>query len=237
LPDIKDGLAVGRADLEHALGIVTGSLPPQVRGVTLSYDEQWLYLKTRTTLARATAKGVWPVTIIVPVTWAKRLVRSLPEGDPIVLHVEGGRLYTNKFSVPCEWSAEDEVLDPRTTGNKTVKHRLHRAAEILKPFRVEEDELRRLMIEAGKRGTPAWSDPEQKVIAAVSKAWAVLGPLGIETLRLRVDSALSRSQNSSRKQGYARKGTLRSNGKLRKFGIGGRGPETRQSKGISKMDS
>lgn len=192
LPDTKNGLAVGRADLEHALGIIAGSLSPQVRGVTLSYDEPWLYLKTRTTLARATAKGVWPVTIIVPATWAKRLHRSLPEGDPILLHVEGERLYTNKFSVPCEWSAEDEVLDPRINEIKTVKHRLRKAAEILKPFRVEEDELQRLMIEAGKRSTPAWSESEQKVIAAASKAWAILAPLGIETsdLRLLIDNAI-----------------------------------------------
>lgn len=192
LPDIQDGLAVGRADLEHALGMIAGSLSPQVRGVTLSYDEPWLYLKTRTTLARATAKGVWPVTIIVPATWAKRLVRSLPEGDPIILHVEGGRLYTNKFSVPCEWSAEEDVLDPRVNEKKTTKHRLRKAAEILKTFRVEEDELQRLMIEAGKRGTPAWSESEQKVIAAVSKAWAVLAPLGVETADLRslIDNAI-----------------------------------------------
>ena len=192
LPYIQDGLAVGRADLEHALGIIASSLSPQVRGVTLSYDEPWLYLKTRTTLARATAKGVWPVTIVVPATWAKRLVRSLPAGDPIILHVEGGRLYTNKFSVPCEWSAEEDVPDPRITENKTVKHRLRKAAEILKPFRVEEDELQRLMIEAGKRGTPSWSESEQKVIAAVSKAWAVLAPLGIETSDLRslIDNAV-----------------------------------------------
>jgi hypothetical protein len=201
-PEIKDGLAVGRADLEHALRIIADTLSPQVRGICLSYDEPWLYLKTRTNLARASAKGIWPLTIIVPASWAKRLVRKLPAGDPIILHVDDGRLYINKFSVPCEWTAEEDVLDPQIVENTTAEYRLRRAAEILKPFCVEEDQLQRLLTEVRERGVPAWSETEQKMIAAVAKAWTILAPLGIETTDLQrlITDSVRNAWQSGREQ-------------------------------------
>jgi hypothetical protein len=190
--EIKDGLSVAREDLAEALGIVYSMMGRRASGVSLRFDDGWLYIATGKTAAKARANGVWPLTIIVASSWVRRLARSLPPGDPVSLHVEDGRLYANKYSVPCQWTMEEDPLSPSLVEMEDVRDLIARAGTILKPFRVRKEDLRLAVEMAGARGPASWQRKEKKMIVAVAKAWAVLAQLGVETSDLRslVDNAV-----------------------------------------------
>jgi len=187
-----DGLIVGRADLAQALRIVSTLMGRRASGASLRFEDGWLFVAAGEAVAKAPAQGFWPATIIVGSSWVRRLAKSLPPGDPVFLHVENGRLYANKYSEPCEWTTEENPLHP-SLGRVTERRRILEAATVLKPFLVSREDLHSLIEMTRNRGGPAsWRENEESMISAVSKAWALLAPLGVETSDLRnlIDGAV-----------------------------------------------
>lgn len=198
-PIPTDGLIVPRADLAEALGIVSRLMGRRVTGASLRFEDGWLFITAGMGVAKAPVQGDWPLTIIVGSSWVRRLAKSLPPGDPVLLHVENGRLYANKYSEPCKWSAVANPLDP-SLGIFTEEQRIFEAATVRKPFLVGKGDIQSLVKTARKRGPATWLESEETMISAVSKAWAILAPLGVETLDLRnlVDGAVRNAWKSQK---------------------------------------
>ena len=190
-PVPTDGLIVARAELAEALGIVAQLMGRRATGASLRFEDGWLFVAAGSAVAQARARGSWPLTIIVGPSWVRRLAKSLPPGDPVLLRVENGRLYANKYSEPCGWSTAKDPLDP-SLGKVTEARRISEAASVLKPFLIGREEIEALVKMARKRGPLTWLESEETMISAVSRAWAHLAPLGIETSDLRslVDGAV-----------------------------------------------
>lgn len=190
-PVPKDGLIVGRAALAQALRIVSGEMGRRVSGASLRFEDGWLFVAAGRAVAKVPAQGFWPVTIIVGSSWVRRLGKSLPPGDPVYLHVENGRLYANKYSEPCKWTTVEDPLLP-SLGGVTEGRRILEAATALKPFLVSREDLHSLVELARNRGPATWREEDEAMISAVSKAWALLAPLGVETSDLRglIDGAV-----------------------------------------------
>src|ERR1039457_5876297 len=111
-PGPTDGLIVARAELAAALGIIPQLMGRRATGSSLRFEDGSLFVAAGSAVAQARAQGSWPLTIIVGPSWVRRLAKSLPPGDPVLLRVENGRLYANKYSEPCNPSAEENPLDP-----------------------------------------------------------------------------------------------------------------------------
>jgi len=189
--DPTDGLDVARADLAQAVRIVAGEMGKRVSGASLRFEEGWLYIEAGNAVAKAPARGVWPVTIIVGALWVRRLARSIPTGDPVRLHVDDGRLYANRYSEPCTWTPVDIPLRPKPPV-VNEKQRILEAAKILKPLAVRQEDLETLVAEARARRTALCRPEEKKMIVLIARAWEMLAPLGVETADIRrlVDKAV-----------------------------------------------
>ena len=111
-PIPTDGLVVARAELAEALGIVAQLMGRRATGASLRFEDGWLFITAGRGVAKAPAQGDWPLTFIVGPSWVRRLAKSLPPGDPVLLRVENGRLCANKYSEPCKRSTEENPLDP-----------------------------------------------------------------------------------------------------------------------------
>jgi len=197
-----DGLLIGRADLAEALRIVAHLMGKRVSGASLTYEDGWLFIAAGRAVAKAPARGFWPLTIVVPSSWVRRLGRSLPPGDPVSLRVENGRIYANSYSEPCQWSIEELPLHPSVNDAPTRASRIFEAATALKPFLVGREDIESLIKEVHARGNPMWREEEAPMIAAVAKAWEFLAPLGVETADLRriVDMAVRDAWKAKAKQ-------------------------------------
>jgi hypothetical protein len=181
-------LEVARADLLPAVEIVAGLMGKQPSGVSLQFEDGWLWIESGAGIAKIPARGTWPLTIIVGRSWVRRLAKSMPAGDPVRLRVEEGRLYANRYSEPCTRTAVKQPINPK--GPQLDK--ILDAARILKPLLISKWDLAALVVEARARGTVSWSVEEKKMIAIVAKAWVLLAPLGVETSDIRrlVDNAV-----------------------------------------------
>jgi len=191
-PEIKDGLIVERADLEKVLQITSSTKDKRGFATSLTFEDGWLTVAGRNSIARAPASGVWPLTIIVRYSWARRLSRNLPPGDPVILRVEDGRLFVNRYSEPCRWTTEIDPPDPSVRKMNDERSRILKAASALEPFLVDQEDLRSAVAVARQRGPASWEQCEATMISAVAKAWAALAPLGVETSDLRplIDTAV-----------------------------------------------
>jgi len=174
-------LEVARADVTQALEIVAGLMGKQATGVSLQFEDGWLWIESGAGIARAPARGTWPQTIIVGRSWIRRLAKSMPVGDPVRLRVEEGRLYANRYSEPCTRTAVKQPVNP--TGPQQDK--ILEAARILKPLLITKWDLFALVVEARERGPASWSEEDNKMIAIIAKAWTLLAPLGVEPSDLR----------------------------------------------------
>jgi predicted transcriptional regulator len=98
--DPVDGLDVSRDDLAEAVGIVANLIKKWNKGVSLRFEDGWLFIEAGhgPAVAKAPARGCWPLTIVVGSAWVKRLAKNMPAGDPIHLRVDDGRLYANRYS-------------------------------------------------------------------------------------------------------------------------------------------
>jgi len=184
--DSVDGLEVSRDDLSKAVGIVSRLVEKWNKGVSLRFEDGWLFFEAGHGIAaaKARARGCWPLTIIVGVSWVRRLAKSMPVGDPIRLRVDEGRLYANRYSERCSLTSQDSPLHPEVPelDDKVV---IFEAAKILKPLRINREGLEHLVSETRARGASPWSIQEKKMISVIAKAWALLAPLGIEPADIR----------------------------------------------------
>jgi hypothetical protein len=156
------------------------------KGVSLRFEDGWLFIEAGHghAVAKAPARGSWPLTIVVGASWIKRLSRSMPAGDLIHLRVDDGRLYANRYSERCSWTSEESPLHPKAPA-LDEKALVLEAAKILKPLRINREDLEKLVSETRARGVSRWSHQEKKMISIVAKAWTLLAPLGIEPADIR----------------------------------------------------
>jgi hypothetical protein len=186
--DLLYELEVARADLSQAVEVVAGLMGKQPSGVSLQFEDGWLWIESGAGIAKTPAQGTWPLTIIAGRSWVRRLAKNMPAGDPVRLRVEEGRLYANRYSEPCTRTAVKQPIDPKGPQQDKILE----AAGILKPLLITKWDLAALVVEASARGTPSWSEEDKKMIAIIAKAWVLLAPLGVETADLRrlVDDAV-----------------------------------------------
>jgi hypothetical protein len=186
LSDPVNGLEVSRDDLSKAVNIVAGMARKWSKGVSLRFSDGWLFIEAGHSrgIARAPARGCWPVTIIVGISWVRRLAKSMPAGDPIRLRVEDGMLHANRYSQPCSLSSNESPFSPEAPGSDEAAV-ISEAAKILKPLYIRRKDIQGLVLYTRVEGTSKWSLNDRKMISIIAKAWALLGPLGIETADIR----------------------------------------------------
>ena len=196
-PEPPYELEVARADLLQAVRVVAALMGKQPSGVSLQFEDGWLWIESGAGIAKTPARGTWPLTIIVGRSWVRRSAKNMPAGDPIRLRVEEGRLYANRYSEPCARTAVKQPINPKRPQVDAIME----AARILKPLLITKWDLAALVVEARERGPASWSEEDKKMLAMVAKAWALLAPLGIETADLRrlVNDAVRNAWNRTQK--------------------------------------
>jgi hypothetical protein len=186
--DPTDGLELSRDDLSEAVRIVSALVEKWTKAVSLRFEDGWLYIEAGHghAVAKAPARGCWPLTIIVGLSWVRRLAKNMPAGDPIRLHVnvEESRLYTNRYSERCSWTTVDSPFHPEVP-ELDVKAVISEAAEILKPLLIGREDLEKLISETHLQGASTWTSQEKKMISIIAKAWVLLAPLGIAPADIR----------------------------------------------------
>ena len=128
--DLPYELEVARADFLRAVGVVAGLMGKKPSGVSLQFDDGWLWIESGAGIAKTPARGRWPLTIIVGRSWVRRIAKNMPAGDPVRLRVEEGRLYANRYSEPCTLTAVKQPVDPKGPQQDKILE----AARILKPL-------------------------------------------------------------------------------------------------------
>ena len=184
-------LSVGRADLTHALKIVTRAIGKYAGQACLRFENGLLSVEAHGTVASAPASGAWPIPIFVHASWVRRLSRRMPPGDPLRLEIKEDRIYLERYSEPCALTPTAIPANPDLP-QIDEKGLIEEAAKVLKPLLVKRSDLEELVAEARAKGAVPWSSDEKKMTSIVAKAWVILAPLGIETTDIRrlVDKAV-----------------------------------------------
>ena len=195
--DPRYELEVSRADLAQALKIVARVVAKSSVDASFRFEDGCLSIEADNTVVDAPARGTWPLPIFVGASWVRRLAKRMPAGDPILLRVDAGWLYANRYSEPCAWAPREQPAPtgtPAPTEPPKIDENLLilESARILKPLRIRRSHLEELVSEARARGSASWTQEEKRMIALVAKAWVLLAPLGVETTDLRrlVDTAV-----------------------------------------------
>src|SRR5579884_1475602 len=89
-------LEVARADLLHAVEIVAGLMGKRSSGVSLQFEDGWLWIESGAGIAKTPARGTGAQTMIIGRAWVRRLAKHMPAGDPVRLRVEERRLYAKR---------------------------------------------------------------------------------------------------------------------------------------------
>ncbi|MGH9667755.1 MAG: hypothetical protein ACRD9L_25335 [Bryobacteraceae bacterium] len=184
-------LAIGRADLTHALKIVIRGIGKYAGEASLRFENGLLSVEAHGTVASAPASGAWPIPIFVPASWVRRLARRMPPGDPLRLQIKGDRIYLERYSEPCALTPTVITANPDLPQIDETRL-IEEAAKVLKPLLIKRSDLEELVAEARVKGAASWSTDEKKLTSTVAKAWVLLAPLGIETTDIRrlVDKAV-----------------------------------------------
>jgi len=97
-------LSVDRAELAKALKLV-GRAGKALRAAEaiLTFDDNQLAIALSGNTTQVAATGDWPTEVRLPGDALERLARALPDDDPLLLKIEGERLFAGTFSIPCEW--------------------------------------------------------------------------------------------------------------------------------------
>ena len=173
-------LEVGRTGLIHALKIVAKVMSKSARHIGLTLDDGCLCIDAGETTAKAPASGVWPGPIFVGASWVRLLAKKMPPADPLVIRVDGERIYLGRYSEPCAFTPSEPNLIPalpQVDESRIVAD----AARILKPLHVKRSDLEELVSKTRAKGSASWSPEEKRMIPIVARAWVILAPLGIET--------------------------------------------------------
>jgi hypothetical protein len=184
-------LSVGRADLIHALKIVTRGIGTYAGEARLQFENGIFSVEAHGTLASAPASGAWPVPIFVNASWVRRMSRRMPPGDPLRFEIKEDRIYLERYSEPCALTPTGIPTNPDLP-QIDEKGLVEEAAKVLKPLLIKTSDLEELVAEARAKGATPWSTDEKKMTLIVAKAWVILAPLGVETTDIRrlVDKAV-----------------------------------------------
>lgn len=177
-------LSVGRADLTHALKIVTRGIGKNAGEASLRFENGLLSVEAHGTVASAPASGAWPTPIFVHASWVRRLSRRMPPGDPLRLEIKEDRIYLERYSEPCALTPTAIPANPDLP-RIDEKELIEEAAKVLKPLLIKRSDLEELIAEARAKGTASWSTDQKRMTAIVAKAWVLLAPLGVETTDIR----------------------------------------------------
>ena len=172
-------LQVSRADLATALKNVSRAIRKQTGDAEFRFGGDALAIRVANTTAEAPAHGTWPKPIFVNASFVSKLAKLIPEGDPVRLHVESGKLYANRFSQTCTESPTELEL-PKNDENALISE----AAKCLKSLFIKRTDLEQLVSEAQEK-TSAWSLEDHRLMTVVTKAWSLLAPLGVEPADIR----------------------------------------------------
>ncbi len=191
LASTSASLSVGRADLNHALTIVTRGIGKYAGEANLRFENGLLSVEAHGTVASAPASGAWPIPVFVQASWVRRLARRMPPGDPLRLEIKEDRIYLERYSEPCALTPTAIPANPDHT-QIDEKGLIEEAAKVLKPLLIKRSDLEELIAEARAKGATPWSTDEKKMTSIVAKAWVILAPLGVETTDIRrlVDKAV-----------------------------------------------
>lgn len=184
-------LALGRADLTHALRIVARGIGKHAGEACLRFENGLLSVEAHGSVASAPASGSWPIPIFVQASWVRRLARRMPSGDPLRLQIKEDRIYLERYSEPC--AVTPTVIPPNPDLPQIDEDGLiEEAAKVLKPLLIKRSDLEELVAAARAKGPASWSTDEKKMTSIVAKAWFILAPLGVETTDIRrlVDKAV-----------------------------------------------
>ncbi|MGI8746659.1 MAG: hypothetical protein ACR2NN_29610 [Bryobacteraceae bacterium] len=191
LASTPPNLAIGRADLTHALKIVARGIGKYAGQASLRFENGLLYVEAHATVASAPASGAWPIPIFVPASWVRRLARRMPPGDPLRLQIKENRIYLERYSEPCALTPTTIPVNadlPQIDETGLIEE----AAKVLKPLLIKRSDLEELVAKARTKGAAPWSTDEKRMTSIVAKAWVLLAPLGVETTDIRtlVDKAV-----------------------------------------------
>lgn len=184
LASTPPNLSIRRADLTHALKIVTRGIGTYAGEARLQFENGIFSVEAHGTGASASASGAWPVPIFVHASWVRRMSRRMPPGDPLRLEIKEDRIYLERYSEPCALTPKAIPTNPDLP-QIDEKGLVEEAAKVLKPLLIKRSELEELVAEARAKGTASWSKDEKRMTAIVAKAWVLLAPLGVETTDIR----------------------------------------------------
>lgn len=133
-------LSLARADLTHALKIVTRGIGKYAGEASLRFENGLLSVEAHGTVASAPASGAWPIPVFVPASWVRRLARRMPPGDPLHLQISEHRIYLERYSEPCALTptvipANPDLPQIDETGL------IDEAAKVLKPLLIKRSDL------------------------------------------------------------------------------------------------
>jgi hypothetical protein len=180
LPDKPHELEVSRIDLIAQLKFVARAMGKSTTNITLRFQDGMLLIEAGESTVELFARGIWPTPVISDALWVRVLAKKMPAEDPVRLRVEDGKLYTNKFAVRCSFALEQSpaVQNPPDFNSE---RRISEAAAILKPLRLSQENVEKMVADARARGNVTWFHHDKKMIEIVAKAWKLLAPLGVET--------------------------------------------------------
>ena len=174
-------LEVGRTGLIQALKIVAQVIKKTARHIGLTLEDGCLCIDASETTAKVPASGVWPSQIFVGASWVRLLAKKMPPGDPLVIRVEGERIYLGRYSERCAFTASEPNLIPALP-QVDESRIIADAARILKPLHIKTSDLEELVSKTRAKGSEVhWTSEEKRMIPIVARAWVLLAPLGIET--------------------------------------------------------
>ena len=184
-------LSVGRADLTHALKIVTRGIGKYAGEASLRFENGLLSVEAHGTVASAPANGAWPIPIFVHASWVRRMSRRMPPGDPLRLETKDDRIYLERYSEPC---ALTPTAIPANPDRPQIDEEglIEEAAKVLKPLLIKRSDLEELVAEARAKGNASRTIDEKRMASLVAKTWVLRAPLGVDTTDIRrlVDKAV-----------------------------------------------
>ncbi len=164
---MKHSITVSRAELEHALRLVTVGLRGNtIAEVRFSLVSGFLEIAGPGAAHSLAAEGTWPSAILADGGVLKRVASRLPTGEPLVLKVESSRLYIGTFSL------EATVLDIAPVGTQLPIGAT--GADIL----IAVERLGEARV-AGSIGTQAIESAREELLAGIDQAVRALKPFGI----------------------------------------------------------
>lgn len=171
-------LSVDRTEFVKALKLV-GSAGRAVRSAEaiLTFDDQRLAIDLSGNAAQVAATGDWPTEVRLPGDSLERLAKSLPKYDPLLLKVDGERLFAANFSIPCEWRLYSRPVS--TPAREMIPANADVFDVLMTASRCSPEEI-------DTAGASALvSNAQQKLEKLCEKAASFLGSYGVSPLHLR----------------------------------------------------